>query len=223
MNVVPVLTSAGYHPAIQQMDRNNIHILHTAKIGKGCHEMMFCLDISRKHFYILENSLEWGTPMPKGTCGPFGLGTMCTSNWYSKMYFDEGYFKKGFLFKIGFFRGEAFFQEGVTEYVCCCVPCCAFYNQCVACYFPRICGERVVFQSSSHFCWCIPSTACWLHNCFGCCGPKNGEIVGCNVCGYSCTGTGMLVTQLMQGEAAVVKETLTKARREWNGRTGIMI
>ena len=36
------------------------------------------------------------------------------------------------------------------------------------------------------------------------------------------TGTGLFITNLIQGEAAIVKETLTTACKEWSGRTGIM-
>ena len=74
----------------------------------------------------------------------------------------------------------------------------------------RHCGEKVSFVPFKTYCFCCPSRACWLHNCFGLCGPKSGEPLLLVPFAY----------HLLKGEGFKLAKQLDNSRSEWCVRTG---
>ncbi len=125
-----------------------------------------------------------------------------------KTYYDRGIY----TFKDYFccVSGVPSIHAGGVTHTCFCMDCCDAYNYCLSCYFPYCQGERVSYVPMEKCCYCCPTRACWLHNCFGICGPKDGEPVLCVT----------FATHLAKGEAVKLAHQLNVSRGEWSQRTG---
>jgi hypothetical protein len=127
-----------------------------------------------------------------------------------KTYFDRGIYalKDCFLCTSG---APSIHAGGVSN-VCLCYDCCDSWNYCCSCYFPYCQGERISYLPMESFCLCCPTRACWLHNCFGICGPKDGEPILYFT----------FATHLAKGEAVKLAHQMNVTRAEWSQRTGLV-
>jgi hypothetical protein len=111
---------------------------------------------------------------------------------------------------IGYLSDSIILSKRTAKYVCCCTDCPAWYNDCRACSFPCWCGDRVhytPFQSAC--CGLCPTTATPAHNCFGLCGPKNGEPLR----------SFPLIGGLLPASGEKLATALENARASWLSRT----
>lgn len=77
--------------------------------------------------------------------------------------------------RIGCLSGAPSFHANNTKYVCCGQDCPDIYNNCIACYFPSIMGDKISVVPSEKYCCCCSTRADCCSNCFGIYGPKTGE------------------------------------------------
>ena len=193
---------------------DSIRVLHKAKIASICCD---CCDgtRSRKYAWVLENAYEQNSPLgfpyipccslrlpPNEVCG--GL------DWVSKTYFDRGVMsRQSMCFTCKFFSGPGSFHAGPTKFTCCFNPCFDLCNSVLSCHSYRCCGERIQYVPAETCCWCCPTRSCWLFNCFGLCGPQNGEPLIMLPFAH----------HLLLGESEELLKSLEKARAEWSQKT----
>lgn len=166
-----------------------IRILYKAVCAQWCYGGgNFHYVPERKYLHVLENGYEFNIP---NSC----LGCCCSHDVVFKFFFDRGvYSQKGFAWKCGCLKGDpslyanystyhlsvsarlrANFTFHTGRYVCFCMDCPDSINQCLSCYYPSMCGDRVMVLSSETVCCCCPTRACWWNNCCGLCGVKEGD------------------------------------------------
>lgn len=187
-------TPHGNAAQIQTMDPLNIRIMYKAEFEYFCCAQWcygggnFHNVPERKYLHVLENGYEFNIP---NSC----LGCCCSHDVVFKFFFDRGvYSQKGFAWKCGCLKGDpslyanysmyhlsvsarlrANFTFHTGRYVCFCMDCPDSINQCLSCYYPSMCGDRVMVLSSETVCCCCPTRACWWNNCCGLCGVKEGD------------------------------------------------
>lgn len=189
-------------------------------------------DLDRKYFWVWENSIETNDPtscacmcpgipfitgqnilgcfelfvVPPNVCCP-GADNI------NKTYFDRGVFDtQSCCYKCGFFSGGHKFHANEIKHVCCCMECPDAYDQCLSCYWPELCGERVRYVPSTTCCWCWSTEA---SNCSNCCwlyGVKTGEPDEC------CLRP--ITTHLEKGEAERLAASFNASMEEWRAYTG---
>ncbi|RYG68128.1 hypothetical protein EON64_05875 [archaeon] len=170
-----------------------------------------CMDRSRRYMYVLENGYEQSNP------------TGCPNNCLcpgddsvQKFYFDRGVYNQQSLKlcrSLHCIQGAPSIIANNVKYTCCCRECNSTVNACCdQCYFPSLCGDRVRVLPCESFCYCCPARACFLHNCCGLCGPKDGEPLP------------LLMTTLEAGlklrTGYELVTALEGARGRWQTRTG---
>jgi len=165
-------------------------------------DMMGCNKSRRHYFYVLENAYE----------DSFSINGCClVTDLINKQHFDRGVYEmETCCWKIGCLNGAPAPHANQVKYVCCCQPCPDIYNNCAACYFPSICGDRVRFLPFEYYCFCCPNRATCFSNCFGLCGPMTGEPL-------------MLfyfIDCLKVGSGPELVQALDTARANWRSRTG---
>jgi len=167
-----------------------------------CFDMLGCNNNRRHYFHVLENAYE----------DSFSINSCCFNvDFIQKFHFDRGvYEQKSCCWDIGCFNGAPAPHANQIKYVCCCQDCPDIYNDCLACYFPSICGDRVRFMPFEFYCFCCPNRATCFSNCFGCYGPKTGEPL---VLFY-------FVDCLRPGSGAELVQALDTSRAAWRARTG---
>ena len=125
-----------------------------------------------------------------------------------KTYFDRGiYALKDYFCCV---RGVPSVHAGGVSHTCLCMDCCDGCNYFSSCYFPYCQGEKVSYVPFETCCGFFPARACWLHNCFGICGPKDGEPVIYFT----------FAKHLAKGEAVKLAHQLNETRSEWSQRSG---
>lgn len=149
----------------------------------------------RRYFYINENSLEWNEPSscaifcpgipfvtgqnPLGCYQAFAVppNPCCPgADNITKVYFDRGMFdRQNCCFSSGCLDGIPKMHPNEIDYMCCCMKLPDWYSECVACYWPSMCGERVRFLPFTSFCCgCCNTEANWMTNFCSLCGPADG-------------------------------------------------
>ncbi len=193
-------SSFGNDPAIQTKDPRHIEIKYKADF----HSLSWCGDAPRRYFYVLENGHEVNSPSAF-YCIPANCCCTGTDNIY-KSYFDRGFFdQQNCYWKIGYYKGDPFIFPNNIKHVCCCIDCCDCYNQYTNMYCPCCCGDRISIVPAEYYCWCCPYRACWCHNCFSLCGPKNGEPLMMFPVAWC----------LKMGDAENVSKAFLDARTDW--------
>ena len=190
-------------------------------------------ELQRKYFYIWENSLEFNDPTSCSCVSPIGIPYVTGDNLtgafqccavppnficpgadnIDKIYFDRGMFDhQSCCWAIGFYNGAPKFHANEIEHVCCCMSCPAVYDQCLSCYWPELCGERVRFLPAEGYCWCCSTRSGSCTNYFGLCGPKTGE--------PDEKWLRPVTTHLEVGEAQRLTDSFDAAMLEWRMYTG---
>jgi hypothetical protein len=196
----------GCDPAVVPMAKDHIKIIHKGKFATLA--MDWCNGAkARQYFWVLENAFETNYP---SSCLCIPPNCICpgTDSVY-KNYYDRGIYKD-VQATIPCAIGEPNVHAGPIHQVCCCMDCCECWNQCASCYWPSCCGERISIVPAERCCVLCPMRACWVHNFFSLCGPKNGEP----------TLYLPFATHLLRGEAVKLAHQLDKARMEFRERTG---
>lgn len=163
------------------------------------------MDRSRKYFVVLENGYEDNNPTGCTLC-------CCAVDMVHKSYFDRGiYNQQGCLRGIGILSGAPSVHANNVKHICCCVDCPDGCNDCLACYWPSLCGDRIRYLPFQTYCCCCPMRACACNNCLGLCGPKNGEpLLLLNFLG-----------SLRVGSAPALEQAMESSRAGWKARTGL--
>ena len=95
-------------------------------------------------------------------------------------------------------------------YICCGYDCPVIYNECMSCYFPAVCGERVRMLPFETYCCCFTTRATACTNCFGLYGVKTG----------SPTMLFPFLSCLAKGHAEALTFALLESRGIWAARAG---
>mmetsp|Transcript_389 Transcript_389/g.237 ORF Transcript_389/g.237 Transcript_389/m.237 type:complete len:244 (-) Transcript_389:211-942(-) len=201
----------GTAPQIQNMDPNSIKIMYKANfdyfccsqyVYEGCN---FCNTPERKYFHVLENAYEYNTP-----ASAWGLSCTRTDS-VTKYFFDRGlYSQVDCAWRMGCLKGDPSVYANYSRCVCCCMDCPDSVNQCLNCYYPTLCGDRIMVLTSETVCCCCPTRSCWFNNYCGLCGVKTGDPLP--------QFTYPLIISLIPGTGVELAANLDNARNQWKMR-----
>jgi hypothetical protein len=227
---------AGYgdSPYISTVEAGYTRIVHRTHFAEYCIDGCDG-DKDRQYFYINENSLEYNEPSSCSIYCPgipfvtgqnlLGCYQVCSvppncccpgADNIKKEYFDRGVFsRQNFCYTTGCVSGLPTMFPNEVQYMCCCCETPTACNQCLACYWPSLCGERVRYLPFENYCYCCPSRANACSNCCGLIGPKDGEPVSwCLI---------PIRTGLADGEAQSFCDAYEAAYLDWGENTGYLV
>lgn len=153
------------------MESNKPYVVPTFIEYVSSCQSCFCFFASN-----LELCFRWGL------CSWIPPNSLCTSaDAVSKIYYDRGAFDRQLICFHGLvpgsdpvFTGPASAFSGPGKYICCCIDCPDLCNEMLECSPVCCCGESISIRPCTHVAGC-PLQSCWLLNCCGLCGLKDGE------------------------------------------------
>ena len=99
------------------------------------------------------------------------------------------------------------YRAKARKVVCCCVICCDCCHQCIDCYFPSCCGERVTVNAYDRYTWAkLPLIVTYREN--------YGELLGLATGEHLYPGD-QIVSGLIDGEAERLIFAIKRARTDW--------
>jgi hypothetical protein len=231
----PVATQEGWGdaPGITAQNKNVLALKHRAKFRNLCCDSCNG-ELPRKYFYIWENSIEFNDPnscsldcpigIPYMTSDSFTGGfTICAippnyccpgTDYIRKVYMDRGIFDhQSCCWHYGCMSGIGEMHPNEIRHVCCFQPCPDFFDSCVSCYWPDLCGERVRWLPAKTCCCCISTEAGSCTNCCGLCGVETGQPDECWL--------KPVATHLEIGEAQILCDSFNAAYEEYKMYTGV--